>query len=199
MELWKSDPEKYKALYFDGREELRTSNRGQEYGKVVATALENASETGDLLTDAAMLILPKYDTADKEIFAEFKTKYGWLKLIGKPDTLDSSTQAFREYKTGKHPWTQKKAQKHPQMIYYAIVIWLATKVKNMDAWLDWIETESTVVDSVPVVSPTGRVESFRVTFTPLQYLEVMNDMAEVAHEIEVAWASHVTNPEIINF
>ena len=36
-----------------------------EYGKVVADALEKGVQTGDLLTDAGMLLLPKYDVADK--------------------------------------------------------------------------------------------------------------------------------------
>ncbi len=195
MELWQADPKRYKALYFDNRDELRVSNRGQEYGKVVADALEKGVETGDLLTDSATLLLPKYDLQDQEFFAEVKTKDGWLKLICKPDTMDSKTYVFREYKTGKLPWTREKAQNHPQMIYYAVGIWQKYGVKNEKAHLDWIETEQ--VDTQIV--PTGRVETFEVTFTTAQYMHTLMRMIQTAKEIEIAWASHVTNPELINF
>ena len=199
-ELWKTDPSRYKALYFDQRDELRVSNSGQEYGKVVADALENGIQTGDLLTDSAMLLLPKYDTADQPIEADFKTKDGWLRLIAKPDTFDSKTYAFREYKTGKHSWTQSKAQKHPQMIFYAVVIWLKYGVKLEKAHLDWIETESFQNDSGTVsINPTGRVDTFEVTFTPQQYLDELADMVRVAREIELSWAGWVTNPELLTF
>lgn len=194
-ELWKSDPKRYAALYFDGRDEMRVSNSGQEYGKVVADALEKGIQTGDVLTDSAMLLLPKYDVADQPIEVDMKTKHGWLHLIAKPDTFDSKTFAFREYKTGKNPWTQKKAQNHPQMIFYAVCIWLKHGVKLEKAHLDWIETA--LEDGV--VKPTGRVETFEVTFSPEQYLETMTDMVKTALEIELAWASHQTNPELTTF
>lgn len=201
MSLWQDDPDRYKAIYFDKRDELRVSNRGQEYGKVVATALENGVQTGDLLTDSAMLLLPKYDTADQAIEVEVKTRDGWLKLIAKPDTLDSKTKAFREYKTGTHPWTQKKAQQHLQMIFYAVVIWQKYGVKLEKAHLDWIETERIALDNSHQIEirPTGRIETFEVMFTPSQYLEKLAEMVKVAKEIEIAWASHVTNPELATF
>ncbi len=192
MQLWLSDPQRYRDLYFDNRNELRIANMGQQYGKMVATALEENRETGDLLTDSAILLIPKYDTMDKEQRAEFKTPHGWLKIMGRPDTFDSVTHAFRETKTGTHPWTQKKAQSHPQMIFYAVLIWLTTGTKNSDAYLDYIET---VVED-GVTKPTGRVESFRVTFAPEDYVSMMARMAKVAHEIEIAWASHITKPWI---
>ncbi len=195
LSLWESDPYRYAALYFDRRDELRYSNPGQEYGKIVADALEIGKDTGDLLTDAAMLLLPKYDVADVAIETEVRTRYGWLKLIGKPDSLNSETQEFLEFKTGKIPWTQKKAQNHPQMLFYAVVIWLKTGAMNTRAHLAWIETEC--VEGI--TRPTGHIEVFEVTFTPQDYLVFQARMIKAAKDIEIAWASHVTNPELINF
>lgn len=192
IQLWKSDPYKYKAIYMDGREELRTTNTGQEYGKVVATALERGVETGDILTDAAMLLLKKYDVADEEIRVEFKTKYGWLQIIAKPDTRNSLTNDFREYKTGKHKWTAKAAQNHPQMIFYAMAIYLKFKTLLKSAYLDWIETE----DTDEGIKPTGYVASFLVTFTLNSVLKEMAETIKVAREIESAFVSHQTKPEI---
>ena len=192
VELWKRDPALYTAIYMDGRDELRTTNAGQEYGKVVATALEYSRETGDLLTDSAMLLLPKYDVADQEIRTELKTKHGWLALLGRPDTLNSKTLEWREYKTGKWPWTQKKAQEHPQMKFYAMLVYLAYKKFSEEAYLDWIATE----DGPSGVQPTGHVESFRVTFTLNDILQTMAETTRVALEIETAFASHQTKPDI---
>jgi hypothetical protein len=192
MVLWQSDPRRYEEIYMDGRDELRTSNSGQEYGKVVATALEHGRDTGDLLTDSALLLLPKYDVADQEIRVDLKTTHGWLQLVGKPDTRNSLTHAFREYKTGKHPWTAKKAQDHGQMRFYAMLIYLKFGVLLKDAHLDWIETEQ----GEDGIRPTGRVQSFRVTFTLNDILKTMAEATRVALEIESAYAAHATKPEI---
>ncbi len=195
MALWMRDPKQYKDIYFDQREELRSSNAGMEYGKVVADALEHGIQTGDLLTDAAMLMLPKYDVADQEFFAETKTGRGWLKLLAKPDSLDSATCAFLEYKTGKNPWTAKAAQDHLQMHFYATVIYLKYKVVPPSAKLLWIETAW----DDGVVTPTGRVEEFAVEFDMRSLLNTLGFMHKVAQEIEVAYASHITNPELLHF
>lgn len=189
-ELWLNDRARYIEIYFEGRDELRTSNAGQEYGKVVATALEYGTETGDLLTDSAMLLLPKYDMRDQEIVTYLKTKDGEIKLLGRPDTLNSITKEFREYKTGKLPWTQKKAQQHPQMRFYAMLIYLAFGKALREAHLDWIETEQTPTG----IAPTGRVQSFKVTFTLSDILKEMALTTKVAKEIEVMYACHVQDP-----
>ena len=194
MQLWISDPKKYKKLYFDNRDDLRTSNSGQKFGKEVADALEANRDTGDVLTDAAMLLVPKYNLMDQSFIVEFKEKNGsWLKIIIKPDTYNTVTHEFRETKTGKQAWTLAKAQKHPQMIFYAVGIWIKTGTRNTNAYLDYVETEDTPLG----IKPTGRVESFEVTFKPEDYYEFQSKMLKVAHEIEVAWSAHIT-PEYIN-
>lgn len=190
--LWQNDPQRYKEIYFDNREELRTSNAGMEFGKKVAMAMEHAEETGDLLTDAAMLLLPKYDIRDQEIVVDMKTKNGWIKILGRPDMLDSKTKNFREIKTGKTAWTQKKVQSHLQLKFYAMLIYLQHKKVLHDAWLDWVETEQTADG----IQPTGRVESFRVTFTLNDILETMALTSRVAKEIELSFISHVPNPAL---
>ena len=195
--LWLSDPKKYARHYFDDMD-TSFANKGQAYGKLVADALEMSRDTGDLLTDAAMLLLPKYDVADMPIEAEFKEKGGrWLKVIAKPDSFNSITHDFIEVKTGKgrNPWTEKKAQEHVQMIWYAIVIWLKYGTMLDKAHLAWIETE----DTSEGIKPTGRVDSFEVTFEPADYCMFQAKMLKVAHEIEQSWASHITNPELVNF
>ena len=195
--LWLSDPVKYRAQYFDGRDDLNYSNSGQTYGKIVADALEAGRETGDLLTDSAMLLLPKYDVADQPIEVDVKTQYGWLNLIAKPDTFNSITKEFVEFKTGKgkNPWTAGKAQKHFQMWYYAVVVWQKYGVMLPNAKLAWIETE----DTPDGIKPTGRVEIFTVTFTPQEIMETLAKIIKIAREIELDWASHITKPYLTTF
>ena len=195
--LWLSNPDRYKAQYMDGRTDLNFSNSGQIYGKIVADALEEGRETGDLLTDSAMLLLPKYDVADQPIKVDVKTKRGWLNLIAKPDTFNSITKEFVEFKTGKskNPWTQQKAQDHFQMWYYAVVIWQKYGVMLPNAKLAWIETEQTDEG----IKPTGRVEIFTVIFTSKELLETLAKIVKIAFEIEEAWAAHETKPWITTF
>ncbi len=195
MVLWENDPKRYAEIYFDGRDELRVSNSGMEYGKVIATALEHGADTGEVVADTAMFLLPKYDLADEEIVADMKTKDGWIQLLGRPDTRDSKTCAFREYKTGKGAWTQAKAQKHIQMQFYAMLIYVKFGKILREAYLDWIET----VEEEGVIKPTGRVESFKVVFTLSDILNMMARVSRVAKEIEVAYAMHVPNKAYSEF
>jgi len=190
--LWKANKERYKSIYFDGRRDLRINNSGMAYGKVVATALEEEKDTGDLLTDSAMALLKQYDVKDKEIRAEIKTKEGWITVMGKPDTFNSKTHEFREFKTGKGKWTQGKAQKHIQMRMYAMLIYLKHGTVLSHAYLDWMETENTDMG----IQPTGHVESFRVELGIGAILEMMALASSVAKEIEIAWASHVPEPKL---
>jgi len=164
------------------------------YGKVVADALEKGIQTDDLLTDAAMLILPKYDVADVEFRVDIKCRHGYVTLLAKPDSLDSRTKAFYEYKTGKVPWTQTKAQNHLQMWLYALSIYVAPR-RISKSELIWIETTT----DGNVVTPTGRIESFPVTFTVPELLKVMALVGRVAREIEIAYAAHVPNKAIMEY
>lgn len=190
--LWQSDPKRYKEIYFDGRDELRINNAGMEYGKVVAEALETETETADLLTDTAMSLLPKYDVRDQEITAELKTKDGVISVIGRPDTLNSMSHAFREYKTGKTKWTLSKAQNHLQMKFYAMLIYLKFGTVLHEAHLDWIQTETTEEG----IKPTGHVESFKIVLSLNDILQTMALTSKVAKEIEIAWLSHERKPEM---
>lgn len=193
IQLWQNDPERYKEIYFDNRDELRTHNAGMEYGKVVADALEKGIDTGDLLTDTAMFLLPKYDLADKEIRAEMKTKYGWLTLMGRPDSMDSVSKSFYEYKTGKTAWTIPKVQNHLQLHFYAVLIYLAHKVVPPRVSLIWIETEQLG----GTIKPTGHVRTYDAIITIKDVIETMALVTRVAREIEIAYAAHVPNPALV--
>ena len=196
-QLWIKDPARYRSLYFDGRADLNWSNRGQTFGKQVADALEMGQDTGDVLTDSAMLLLPKYDVQDQPIEVEVKTKHGWLNLLAKPDTYNSTTHEFIEFKTGKghNPWTAKKAQDHLQMWFYAVVIWQKYGVVLDNALLAWMETE----DTPEGIKPTGRIDTFTVHFSKAGLMDALARIIKSANEIQIAWASHETKEWITSF
>ena len=191
MSLWMSSPERYKRLYFDGDQTARISNSGMDYGSLFADALEHGKETGDLLTDTALALLPKYDVRDKEIIVDLPTKDGAIKLLGRPDMLDSKTLAFREVKTGKIKWTQGKANKWMQLKFYAMMIYLHHGVVPPSVYLDWVETYKNDDGNV---EPTGHIERFRVKITLKNILETMALTSKVAKEIEAEWVVHVPQP-----
>jgi hypothetical protein len=178
-------------LYYEGDQSYSLSNSGLNYGSLFAKALEIGEDTGDLLTDVALDLLPKYNVRDKEIVVDMKTVGGAVTLLGRPDMLDDETFAFREVKTGKVKWNQKKADKHLQLKIYAVLIYLTKKVVPPSVYLDWVETFQ---DTDGEVTPTGHIESFKVDITLKDILETMALISKVAKEIELDWASYVPEP-----
>ena len=168
-------------------------NEGMAYGKVVADALENDEETGDLLTDMAMSLLVKYDIRDKEMEGILQTKDGDIRIVSHPDTMDSKTFALGEYKTGKIKWTQKKADNWFQLKFYAMLIFIIHKKVPPRVFLQWIETYK---DTDGVIKPTGHVELFEVRITMSDIINTMATVSRVAKEIESEWVIYTPPPEI---
>lgn len=193
VQLWRADKERYKEIFFNQNEGARFMNEGMAYGKIVSDALENEEETGDLLTDMAISLLPKYDIRDKEIEGVMHTKDGDIRIISHPDTLDSKSLAFREYKTGQVKWTQKKANGWFQLKFYAMLIFLIYKKLPPKVHLDWIQTFK---DTDGKIKPTGHVEHFEVPITMSDVLNTMAIVSKVAKEIEEEWVNYVPPPEI---
>jgi hypothetical protein len=168
-------------------------NEGMAYGKVVADALEAGEETGDLMTDMAMSLLPKYDIRDKEMEGVLKTKDGEIRIVSHPDTMDSKTFALREYKTGKVKWTQKKADNWFQLKFYAMLIFIIHNKVPPEVHLDWIETFK---DTDGKIKPTGRVETFLVKISFSDIINTMAIVSRVAKEIESEWLIYTPPKEI---
>ena len=184
IQVWIANPERYKKLYFENDDMYGFSNAGMTYGSKVANALEHGLETGDMMTDTAMELLPKYDIQDKEIRATITTPEGSVDILGKPDSMDSKTKNFIEFKTGKVPWTQKKAEKTLQLKMYAVLIYLKYKVLLDKATLVWMET---FVDEDGETRPTGTIKSFEVKLTLIDLIDTMALIVKVAKEIEAEW------------
>lgn len=93
--------------------------------------------------------------------------------------------AFREFKTGKTPWTQERADDHWQLYFYAVMLEEETGHIPKTAYLDWIVTEN---DENGNIVPTGEIKTFEVQIDPERvkklrikipgYLKAMNEEYE---------------------
>lgn len=173
LSLFERSPKEYKRIYILG-EEQRTS-RAMEYGSKLADVLENGDDGEDVLISSLYSLLPKYKTMEKKIEAET----GGIKILGKLDTYCPKTHNFREYKTGKIPWTQRKVDNHGQITFYAMLIFLAYKKIPKDIELIWAETE--YIDGE--IQATGRIKTFKTKRTLIDIMKFMARVGKVAKQI----------------
>src|SRR3990167_3799267 len=119
--LWEKNPELFKEKYLEGR--VLGTNRGQSLGKEIAEALENDTETGDIVKDLVLAQIPSYELRDKEIrmmLLGLVTSRGRktdedVPLLIKPDSCKADHSAFLEVKTGlQGTWNQGKVNKDDQ-------------------------------------------------------------------------------------
>jgi hypothetical protein len=177
ISMFLQSEEKYYGKYILGEDVYVTKE--MTFGKTISTALEDDEATGDLFTDLVVSKIPKLPLREHEIKTELKTPYGVVTLLGKLDAFDENKFIVREYKTGKQPWTQARADKHGQVLLYALLVWLKYK-KIPEVWLDWAVTE----DSENGVRFTGQVISFRVHITMVEIINYMGTVSKVAVGID---------------
>lgn len=188
VDMWERSRERYVRSYIHG-ENLDFTNSGMEYGSKTSRALENGDAEGDELMEAVISLVPAYKEREYEIKVPLETDHGTTTLLGKLDTFDPPTLAFREYKTGRTKWTIAKAQKHGQMKHYGTLIYLKYGKLPTDAQLDWIQTQE--VDGV--VSFTGHIEPFHVELGMVEILEYMARVSRVAVEIDARYREELKN------
>lgn len=176
---WERNPNAYIKNYMLGEQTL-INNAYMNKGKDFADSMESGEATGDEMTDLVASSLTKYDTPEKTIMATLATRNGQIKMLGKLDTFDSKAMAFREYKTGKIPWTQQRADKHGQLLHYSALIWLEYKKLPKSVFLDWAMTTKENDDVVF----TGIIKTFEVKITMSKILEYLNRVAKVAVQID---------------
>lgn len=185
VDMWTRSPDRYVRQYIHGAAGFE--NSGMAFGKGMSEALENGADSGDALMEAVVALLPRYAKAEHEIRVELKTPYGIVILLGKLDTFDPKPIRFREYKSGRVPWTQARANRHRQLLHYAALIYLKHGKIPTEAWLDWVETEETDGE----VRFTGTIKSFKVEIGMRDVLEYLADVSRVAREIDEAYRKEI--------
>ena len=100
-------------------------------------------------------------------------------IIGKVDDHNDTT--ILDYKTGRVPWTHKKASEHQQFHVYALIKWKATGVAPTKGKLVWLETcPHEDSDSMAL---TGTMRVFEFPITLLDMLKVQTRFVKAYHTV----------------
>jgi len=182
IDMWRRNKQRYIANYIMGEDRTFT-NSGIEHGKKTSEALETGEAGGDAIMEAVLALLPHYSEREYEMRVTMRTKDGEVDLLGKLDTFDPKKLRIREYKTSRNMWTQKQAQRHPQLHHYATMIYLKYGKLPTECWLDCIETE----EGDEGVRFTGNIQSFHVKIGLTEVLEYMSLANRVAREIDAEY------------
>ena len=104
---------------------------------------------------------------------ELESITGGVHILGKIDNFNSRSKAFKEYKSGTVPWTQRKVDKHGQLLFYAVLIYLIYGVIPPKIELVWAETKR---DEYGVTYGTGRIEVFE---RKIELRDILKFMARI--------------------
>ncbi len=85
---------------------------------------------------------------------ELNAKFGKIPLIGYIDSYELHTDLL-EFKTGKKPWTQKRADDHGQLDMYLLMLHLTYNVKPHDVQCSivWMPTQETGDFQISLIDP----------------------------------------------
>lgn len=187
LSTWTSSPERYKNETWGGSKKLDTPYL--RYGKDIAVLIEEGAHK-EILPD-----LEVYDTPEFEI----RTEIAGVPVLCYLDSYDSKNNVFYEYKTGIHPWTKSKVQKHDQLLFYATALKWSTGKMPEYCDLLWIETKTEVVSNdfwekgKKKIDVTGRIISFHREFDEreINYMEQL--ILRTANEISEAYKNHIND------
>lgn len=186
LSLWKQSKERFALQYFANGDSLDT--KYLQFGKNIATSIEDGSYVGTL-PDLVVYDIPEY---------KIEVSVNGVPLLSYIDSYDPVHHIFREYKTGKIPWTQSKVQKHGQLLFYAVALRSLTGIAPTHCHLDWIETREAPSDGIwdineKKVELTGKILTFYREFDTREIDMMEEDIMRTAHEISEAYKKFISN------
>lgn len=166
--------------------------REQEFGKRIAEVLEGVEDGGDVIIDLLRATIERYDTPEAALETVLTSGGRSIKLIGLADSMDSKTNDFLEYKTGKIRWTQTMANRHGQLLFYKTIVWNNTK-QLVKSKLIWAETQDVLDEESGVLRSqlTGRVETFTVDHSLADILTMSARIMRVASRVEEIYRAEI--------
>ena len=186
MNCWMSNPERFRREYFECSDKLDT--KYLRFGKGIAKMIEDGKHK-ELLPDLVVYEKPEF---------EIKCEVAGVPMLSYLDSYDPTTNVFREYKTGKHAWTQAKVQKHDQLTLYATMLKHLTGKMPEYCDLDWIETKEGAVEvddfwrtNEKAINTTGRIVSFHREFDEREIDRMEYLIAKSAEEISEAYQKFI--------
>ena len=175
MNLLERDENAYIRQYIQGEQGF--VNEAMSFGKTVADALQY-EKSDDPYIRQIITLLPRFETSEKKLIAKYKK----MSLLGYLDSTKESLAEFREYKTGRTPWTQSKVDSHGQLVFYAMIIFLLTK-KIPVAYLDWMPTEYG-----EEIKLTGEIKTFvRKPVTLSDISQMLKRVEDASERIDNLW------------
>lgn len=178
--LWKRSPREYIAKYVHDKPQFETKEMA--FGKRMSVALEEDEFSGDPLLDVVIAQIPKFEEMEFPVSAELKIDKEIVPLYGQIDTSKRDLSAFKEYKTGKGEWTQRRVDEDAQITFYATMYYILTKKIPNDIELVWVCTENSPHDPSVIVC-TGEIKRFKTNRTMSHIINEMADMKKVWREI----------------
>lgn len=175
-------------------------NAGQWYRKYVLKELPE--ETPELrfgkmidlkLQDDPSFLpeVPRYSLMQHNMRATFDG----IPLVGVSDTYkpplhDSFTNkrvnipAIRDYKTGRRPWDQTRADETGQLTMYLGLLWLRDKIRpeDVECYIDWLPTHY-VDKKIALIEPV-KVRTFKTKRTMHEVLTFMQRIKDTWNEME---------------
>lgn len=186
MDCWERNPVRYRKEYFESGHKLDT--KYLRFGKGIAKMIEEGKHK-DLLPDLVV-----YDSPEFEI----NTTVLEVPILSFIDSYDSANNVFREYKTGKNPWTQAKVIKHGQLAFYAVALKHSTGKIPEYCDLDWIETKEGALEvddfwreNEKQVQVTGKIKSFHKRFSEAEVERMEKRIRKAAEGISKAYQEFI--------
>ena len=185
LSCWLSNPTRYRREYFEAGDKLDT--KYLRFGKGVAKLVEEGKHK-ELLPDLVVYDKPEF---------KIETNVLGVPILSYLDTYNPGENVFREYKTGKIPWTKPRAFKLGQLVFYATALKHSCGKIPEYCDLDWIETKEHSDERVndfwrdneKEINVTGRIVSFHREFDEREIEKMENLIVKVANEISEAYQS----------
>ena len=191
-DLFNRNEDAYIREYIRGEERRNgwAQERAMEFGKNIAEVLEG-TDTDDDIVSLMKATVPKYQKSEEEVRAVLKAKGRELMLLGKLDSYEyTDIPKFLEYKTGKWKWTQEKANKHGQLLFYKVMLWI-NHGKMADSKLVWIPTEESDIGELCLSGEEPKV--FEVVHTQADILSMMSKIIKTAERIEYLMEAEIND------
>lgn len=168
-ETW-GDPEKWFKTYILGE---RQSSPELTFGSYVDKKIQN---------DPKFLpTLPRYE----EMQYKMKAVLGKaIPIVGIPDGVNlRKSKKLADFKTGKIPWNQKKADETRQLTWYIMLLYINLKIQpdEFDCFIHWLPTVKTEdgnfdvkIEFVPDID--NKIQTFKTKRSMTDVLNLINEI-----------------------
>ena len=187
--LWENNREKYKQSYFENKKDESVAPK-REWGKKFAENRERNQSCNEPEAELARIFFPSVKGKEVELscWLDLNSKEK-IKIFGKPDGFDRKTMTLIEDKSGSN-WTQGMVDKHGQLTFYSLIIWLKYKKLPARIFLNFIPTIEDEFGDVRV-SNKKKQRTFKTIRTLPDIFLMVNRISKAAKEINQEYLKYL--------